>query len=593
MTLAERRSDSELVARTLAGDQRAFGELVARYRHAVLGVAFHRVGDFENARDVAQEAFLKAYTGLPKLRKPESFASWLYHIADLTALEVARRPRREVLLPPDEMLTAAPHASDAATSDLAQQVREALAALDEPTRLAVILHYIDGYSHAEVASFLGTTAGAVRTRVSRAKSRIQEEIMSEAEQALKEAVERVLAAVSAQNWQAALDEVKRSGLPPEQYPDLAYGAGLAQTVLGWEPFNPRALSDGANLLLRALESGRGDPTTVWRAVSALKALGEYSRIPPALARYMEQTPDPNERVHAGVVLASTWEILEDHAAAVNAHRAALSGLGERADLAAKLDSYLIAHVALAYAHTGAGQQWLESALRLWEAAPESARTLARTGSLMSSAVSVYRASEGQTARARELALRLADGLLRDPRLGEGEDRVVALRAKGDMYLKLYRSYSVLGFPEKAQVAFDMAKESAEELARKAEAPGPEQAAWREAAFITTANAGVLSRFWGRTHEALALLRKAEQLAAPTSTTGPVLLHLAAAILQIGGDRQEALRYLRRMAEDRPWVNSGGPRQEFGRDPAFESVRDAPEFLAVINGLREAASQEQN
>jgi len=177
--MAERHSDGELVARALAGDQGAFGELVARYRDAVFGVAFHRIGNFENARDVAQDAFLKAYANLPKLRKPESFASWLYHIADLTALEVVRRPRQEVPLPADETALGSTESypSVAEEADLAQQVREALATLNEPTRLAVILHYVNGYSHAEVASFLDTTPGAVRTRVSRAKKRLREEVL--------------------------------------------------------------------------------------------------------------------------------------------------------------------------------------------------------------------------------------------------------------------------------------------------------------------------------------------------------------------------------------------------------------------------------
>jgi RNA polymerase sigma-70 factor (ECF subfamily) len=174
--MAERPSDSELIESTLDGDQQAFGELVARYREAVVGAAYHRVGNFEEARDIAQEAFLRAYAALPNLRKRDSFASWLYRIADFTALQAARRLRSEAPLPADDaqMLTAAPSTTEKA--GLALEIQAALATLKEPTRLAVILHYINGYSHDEIANFLGISTTAVRTRVSRAKSQLREEL---------------------------------------------------------------------------------------------------------------------------------------------------------------------------------------------------------------------------------------------------------------------------------------------------------------------------------------------------------------------------------------------------------------------------------
>jgi hypothetical protein len=69
----------------------------------------------------------------------------------------------------------------------------------------------------------------------------------------------------------------------------------------------------------------------------------------------------------------------------------------------------------------------------------------------------------------------------------------------------------------------------------------------------------------------------------------VRFYLAAAILQTGGEEEEALRFLRRVGEERPWACSGVPQQEFSRDPAFEAARDDPEFLAVVNGWREVDS----
>jgi len=172
------QSDSELVAAALGGNQAAFGELVRRYRDAVLAVAFHRLGDFEDARDAAQETFFKAYLRLSSLHNRASFAHWLYRIADGIALDAARRLRREVPLEQTKRLDAggfSPH-ERAEQADLARKVREALASLTEPNRLALILHHMGGYSHAEVAHFLGVTAGAVKTRLSRARTQLRKEL---------------------------------------------------------------------------------------------------------------------------------------------------------------------------------------------------------------------------------------------------------------------------------------------------------------------------------------------------------------------------------------------------------------------------------
>ncbi|MFB3882216.1 MAG: sigma-70 family RNA polymerase sigma factor [Armatimonadota bacterium] len=194
-----RGADAQLVTATLGGDQAAFGELVARYKDAVFGVAFHRLGDFEEARDVAQEAFVKAYLNLPKLRDGAAFSHWLYRIADGTAVDALRRRRGELSLDSSDAFEAGtgrlqpapgglkPAATPAAADAVvAHQVREALSQLTEADRLAVVLHYVNGYSHAEVAQFLGTTAGAVKTRVSRAKAKLREEMAEMVERKLKQ-----------------------------------------------------------------------------------------------------------------------------------------------------------------------------------------------------------------------------------------------------------------------------------------------------------------------------------------------------------------------------------------------------------------------
>ena len=186
--MREQESDADLVRAALRSEAEAFGALMARYRDAVFGVAFHRLGRFEEARDAAQEAFIKAYLNLSSLREPEAFGTWLYRIADGTAVDFARRPQREAPLPEESL--PAPAASEAertAQADLAAQVRHALAGLSEPSRLAVILHYINGYSQAEVAQFIGATPQAVKMRLSRARSQLREEMAEMVRERLSEA----------------------------------------------------------------------------------------------------------------------------------------------------------------------------------------------------------------------------------------------------------------------------------------------------------------------------------------------------------------------------------------------------------------------
>ncbi len=178
--MADRRTDAQLVKSALEGSGDAFGALVARYKDAVFGVAFHRLGGFEEARDAAQETFVKAFRNLGKLRQPASFANWLCRTAEGTATDAARRRRGEI--PLDAVREAA---APGPPDGVAGQVREALGTLPEATRLAVILHYVDGYSHAEVSQFLGTTEGAVKTRVSRGKARLREEMAGMVETKLK------------------------------------------------------------------------------------------------------------------------------------------------------------------------------------------------------------------------------------------------------------------------------------------------------------------------------------------------------------------------------------------------------------------------
>jgi RNA polymerase sigma-70 factor, ECF subfamily len=163
-------SDRELVARAQAGDAEAFGELVTRYRDMVYGLCYHLTQDFEAARDLAQEAFVQAYVKLGQLRGPERFAGWLRRIA--TNSYRSGRRRREVAT---VALEAAEDVEVRPPSELEVVVREALGRLRPPERLALTLHYVDGYSQAEIARFLNVRPETVKTRLARARTHLRED----------------------------------------------------------------------------------------------------------------------------------------------------------------------------------------------------------------------------------------------------------------------------------------------------------------------------------------------------------------------------------------------------------------------------------
>lgn len=172
--MADRRSDEQLVLATLAGDREAFGGLVARHRGSVFALANRRLRDSEAASDATQETFLKAYRNLADLRNPARFSAWVWRIAERIVITAARRPRREI---PTEGLKAGEERWSeqelTERADLARRVRDDLALLSEPTRRAMLLHHVSGYSHAEVADRLGLTKSAVKTRLSRARSQLR------------------------------------------------------------------------------------------------------------------------------------------------------------------------------------------------------------------------------------------------------------------------------------------------------------------------------------------------------------------------------------------------------------------------------------
>jgi len=169
----------ELLAACRRGDRAAFEEVVRRtYRH-VYTQALRIVGDRHEAEDVAQEAYIRVFRGLAGFRGEAQFETWLYRIVANAAITHLRRKSRlgELSLDKEDERTEIP--ADVRVDDQAadrEELSRALAALPVSLRSVVVLKDVYGLPHKEIAELLGTTEGAVKVRLHRARRRLKEQL---------------------------------------------------------------------------------------------------------------------------------------------------------------------------------------------------------------------------------------------------------------------------------------------------------------------------------------------------------------------------------------------------------------------------------
>jgi RNA polymerase sigma-70 factor (ECF subfamily) len=160
-------SDAELLARHVAGDPDAFGEIFRRHRDRMWAVALRTVGDRELAADAVQEAFIAAFRRADRFRGESAVTTWLHRITVNCAIDRLRRQRPTSPLP--EIDPADRH-DRYAQAETALDVHAALATLPEAQRLALVLVDMEGLSVTEAATVLGVAPGTVKSRCSRGRA---------------------------------------------------------------------------------------------------------------------------------------------------------------------------------------------------------------------------------------------------------------------------------------------------------------------------------------------------------------------------------------------------------------------------------------
>ncbi len=176
------RTVSELISRVYEGDRTAFDALVNRYRDMVYGLGYHLTRDFEAAQDLAQETFVQAYLKLGQLREPDKFPGWLRQIA----MNLWRMQQRRTDVDTVALEEAGEMADVRTTSETEGVVREALGRLRESERLTLTLQYINGYTHVEIAGFMGVRPETIKTRLARARHKLRQEVLTMTEELFDE-----------------------------------------------------------------------------------------------------------------------------------------------------------------------------------------------------------------------------------------------------------------------------------------------------------------------------------------------------------------------------------------------------------------------
>lgn len=165
---AARIEEKAAIEACLAGDTAAFDVLVIRHQKSIQRVCYRFTGNAEDAADLTQEVFVKAYRSLPKFRGTSAFSTWLYRIAVNACLtfKAARKNRTEEWDEDKDIVAEGPGVDEVVDATMsAQAVRAALETLPEKQKLTVIMKVLEERTHAEVAEILGSNVGTVKANL--------------------------------------------------------------------------------------------------------------------------------------------------------------------------------------------------------------------------------------------------------------------------------------------------------------------------------------------------------------------------------------------------------------------------------------------
>jgi RNA polymerase sigma-70 factor (ECF subfamily) len=179
--------DRDLVGRARRGDREAFTQLIVQYQVPLYNMALRMVGKPDDAADIAQEAFLRAWEKIRTLREAP-FKAWLFQIAANLCYDHFRRGRRFGVMPDEDhtgnqtskvvgLGIATPDPQERAeANERTRLVRDSIQALDHDMRIVIVLRDVNGMAYDEIAGVLGVPLGTVKSRIARARAQVQERL---------------------------------------------------------------------------------------------------------------------------------------------------------------------------------------------------------------------------------------------------------------------------------------------------------------------------------------------------------------------------------------------------------------------------------
>ena len=183
---AEAPTDLELVRRAQRGQLEAYDDLVRRYQERIYATLYHMTANHEDANDLTQEAFIKAYQALASFKGDSSFYTWVYRIAVNRTINFLKQRKNRVHMSLNDLDFNAEHDPDlvalisdktprreAGLAELQEKLNAAMLKLSEPHRLVVVLHDVQGLPHDEIAKIMDCNIGTVRSRLFYARQQLQ------------------------------------------------------------------------------------------------------------------------------------------------------------------------------------------------------------------------------------------------------------------------------------------------------------------------------------------------------------------------------------------------------------------------------------
>ena len=189
--VAQKATDHALLQGTLAGDEDAFAELVARYRNQITSYIYRMTNDYDGAVDLAQETFLRVYRAAGRYQTTHAFSTYIYRIATNLAISELRKRKRRRLVSLTGLLSSADGEeardfdapderplADAELVDAEQKrvVKRAILTLPDKYRAPLVLRDVEGKSYDEIARILATSEGTVKSRINRARNFLRDKM---------------------------------------------------------------------------------------------------------------------------------------------------------------------------------------------------------------------------------------------------------------------------------------------------------------------------------------------------------------------------------------------------------------------------------